>query len=230
MQDSRIRVAIADDQTLFCSGIQMLIESQSDLLFVGSAADGLAIVELAAEVRPQVILMDIRMPGADGLTATQRILDRSLDDPPRVIVLTTFQRDVAILRAVAAGASGFIMKDATPEFLLAAIRTVHSGGSVIAPEENTAVIEGMAAHGTGAADDASIGSLSPREKEVFLLAARGLTNSEIAATAYISETTVKSHVSSILGKLHMQSRLQIVVHAYEHRLLRSSPELKREEI
>jgi DNA-binding NarL/FixJ family response regulator len=220
MVDSRIRVAIADDQTLFCSGIAMLIESQPDLLFVGSAADGNAIVELAAAERPDVILMDIRMPGIDGLTATERIIARSLDAAPRVVVLTTFQRDVAILRAVEAGASGFIMKDATPEFLLAAIRTVHSGRSVIAPEETTALIEDLAARPQGRADDASIGALSPREKEVFLLAARGLSNSEIASTAYISETTVKSHVSSILGKLHMQSRLQIVVHAYEHRLLR----------
>lgn len=220
MGDTRIRVAIADDQTLFCSGIQMLIESQPDLLFVGSAADGNAIVELAAVERPHVILMDIRMPGLDGLTATERILERSPDAPPRIIVLTTFQRDVAILRAVRAGASGFITKDATPEFLLAAIRTVHSGGSVIAPEETAALIDGLPAKRPGAADDASIGALSPREKEVFLLAARGLSNSEIAASAYISETTVKSHVSSILGKLQMQSRLQIVVHAYENRLLR----------
>ncbi|KJC62890.1 response regulator [Agreia bicolorata] len=215
----RIRVAIADDQTLFCSGIQMLIESQPDLLFVGSAPDGLAAVELAAQQRPHVILMDIRMPGIDGLTATERIVGEHCDTVPRVIVLTTFQRDVAILRAVAAGASGFIMKDATPEFLLAAIRTVHSGRSVIAPEETTALIESLAEKRMGPADDASIAALSPREKEVFLLAARGLTNAEIASAAYISETTVKSHVSSILGKLKMQSRLQLVVYAYENGLL-----------
>jgi DNA-binding NarL/FixJ family response regulator len=224
MSDARIRVAIADDQTLFCSGIQMLIESQPDLLFVGSAADGVAIVELAHEQRPQVILMDIRMPGADGLTATERILAGMADDPPRVIVLTTFQRDVTVLRAISAGASGFIMKDATPEFLLAAIRTVHAGQSVIAPGETLSLIQTLAAGGKGERgaqpDDTSLAVLSPREKEVFLFAARGLSNAEIATTAYISETTVKSHISSILAKLQMQSRLQMVVHAYEHHLLR----------
>jgi DNA-binding NarL/FixJ family response regulator len=220
MNDARIRVAIADDQTLFCSGIQMLIESQPDLLFVGSAPDGETIVELAHAHGPDVILMDIRMPGTDGLTATERILAGSPQRPPRVIVLTTFQRDVTVLRAISAGASGFIMKDATPEFLLAAIRTVHAGQSVIAPGETLSLIQGMAADRGGQADDSSIAALSPREKEVFLFAARGLSNAEIATTAYISETTVKSHISSILSKLKMQSRLQMVVHAYEHRLLR----------
>ena len=226
-----IRVAIADDQVLFCSGIQMLIESQADLEFVGAAYDGEAIVELAAAVRPDVILMDIRMPKADGITATERILTTAANgggagsgtsaggNPPRIIVLTTHQRDTAVLGAINAGAAGFLMKDATPEFLLASIRTVHSGKSVISPSTSIALIHDLAPARPGPANDAVISVLSAREKEVFLLAARGLSNSEIAASSFISESTVKSHISSVLAKLGLSSRLQLVALAYEHRLV-----------
>jgi DNA-binding NarL/FixJ family response regulator len=214
-----IRVAIADDQVLFCSGIQMLLESQDDLEFAGAAYDGDAIVALAAEVRPDVILMDIRMPKADGITATQRILASAGADAPRIIVLTTHQRDTAVVEAISAGASGFLMKDATPEFLLASIRTVHSGKSVISPSTAIALIHDLAPARPGPANDAVISVLSTREKEVFLLAARGLSNNEIATSAFISESTVKSHISSILAKLDLSSRLQLVALAYEHRLV-----------
>jgi DNA-binding NarL/FixJ family response regulator len=214
-----IRVAIADDQVLFCSGIQMLIESQPDLEFVGAAYDGDAIVELAADVRPDVILMDIRMPKADGISATERILTAGHATPPRIIVLTTHQRDTAVLGAINAGAAGFLMKDATPEFLLASIRTVHSGKSVIAPSNSLALIHDLATPRPGPANDAVIAVLSAREKEVFLLAARGLSNAEIATSAFISESTVKSHISSILAKLDVGSRLALVALAYEHRLV-----------
>ncbi|ARC56162.1 Transcriptional regulatory protein DegU [Frondihabitans sp. 762G35] len=217
---SPIRVAIADDQRLFCSGIQMLIESQSDLEFAGAAYDGDTIVNLAATVGPDVILMDIRMPGRNGITATEAICDRAGDAAPKVIILTTHERDVAVLQAITAGASGFLLKDTNPDFLLAAIRTVHEGQSVIAPRSTVALIQDLIPAGGKPADQSVIQALSVREKEIFLLAARGLTNAEIASTAFISETTVKSHVSSIFAKLDLTSRLQIVAFAYEHGLLR----------
>ncbi|WP_051973687.1 response regulator transcription factor [Cryobacterium sp. MLB-32] len=216
----------------------MLIESQPDLQFVGAAYDGEAAIALAREARPDVMLMDIRMPLLDGIEATARILDatnkpdsdiseRSPDDcatsqdaQPKVIMLTTFQRDEAVVRAIRAGADGFIMKDTTPEFVLASIRTVYAGHSVIAPSDTADIIRAQTSqrHREPAAE--SISALSAREKEVFLLAARGLSNADIAQTAYISEATVKSHIRSILAKLSLTSRVQIVAHAYENGLLR----------
>lgn len=219
---SRIRVAIADDQKLFCSGMRMLIESQDDLEYAGSAHTGREIVELAATHSLDVILMDIRMPELDGISATEQILAQTdgAASEPRIIVLTTHEREVAVLKAVNAGASGFLMKDVTPEFLLAAIRTVHDGQAVIAPKSTVGIIKDLVHTGSRPADDSAIAMLSAREKEIFLLTARGLSNAEIATTAYISETTVKSHVSSIFVKLGLDSRLQVVAYAYEHRLLR----------
>lgn len=219
---SPIRVAIADDQKLFCSGMRMLIESQDDLEYIGAAHNGREIVELAAEHNPDVILMDIRMPELDGISATAQILAHAAGaaSEPRIIVLTTHEREVAVLQAVNAGASGFLMKDVTPEFLLAAIRTVHDGQAVIAPKSTVGIIKDLVHTGSRPANDSAIAVLSAREKEIFLLTARGLSNAEIATTAYISETTVKSHISSIFVKLHLESRLQIVAYAYENRLLR----------
>jgi DNA-binding NarL/FixJ family response regulator len=229
-----IRVAIADDQPLFCSGIEMLIESQDDLEFAGAAYDGAAAVALAAESHPDVMLMDIRMPVMDGIEATKRILNAAdsgkasaseeSEGAPKIIMLTTFQRDEAVVRAIHAGAEGFIMKDTTPEFVLASIRTVHGGHSVIAPSDTADLIRGHASRHQDAARsrpaEESIAALSAREKEVFLLAARGLSNADIAQTAYISEATVKSHIRSILAKLSLGSRVQLVAHAYENGLLR----------
>ena len=237
-----IRVAIADDQQLFCSGIQMLIESQPDLRFVGAAYDGEAAIALAREARPDVMLMDIRMPLLDGIEATARILDASdkpdrpdrpdtgecssddcganLEAQPKVIMLTTFQRDEAVVRAINAGADGFIMKDTTPEFVLASIRTVHAGHSVIAPSDTADIIRAQTSQKHREPTAESISALSAREKEVFLIAARGLSNADIAQTAYISAATVKSHIRSILAKLSLTSRVQIVAHAYENGLLR----------
>ncbi|MCX7522716.1 response regulator transcription factor [Microbacterium sp. STN6] len=220
---SGIRVAVVDDQQLFCSGMQMLIESQPDLEFVGSAHDGAAAVQLATTQSPDVMLMDVRMPVMDGIAATARIRSEAratLDAEPRpkVIVLTTFQRDEAVVRAIHAGADGFIVKDAAPEFVLAAIRTVHAGHSVIAPSDTADLLR--ARQGVRRRpDDTAIAPLSAREKEVFLLAARGLSNADIGRTAYISEATVKSHVRSILAKLGLTSRVQLVAHAYENGLL-----------
>ena len=212
---SAIRVAIADDQSLFCAGIEMLIESQGDLEFAGAAEDGRAAVQLARSARPDVLLMDIRMPRLDGIAATATIRGDLGDSGPRIIVLTTFERDQAVAAALRAGADGFILKDTTPQFLLSALRTVHEGHAVIAPKATTDLFRTLARRRPEA-----IEALSVREKEVFLLAARGLNNGEIGQTAFISEATVKSHVRSILAKLGLASRVQLVAFAYENGLVR----------
>ena len=216
---SRIRVAVVDDQALFVSGMQMLIESQGDLEFAGSATTGRAGVELVERTAPQIVLMDVRMPGMDGIEATARILVPGVST--RVVILTTFQRDEAVFRAIRAGASGFVTKDATPEFVLEAIRSVHAGASVLAPSATLDLVKRFAAaprHG-GRPLELAIEALTPREKEVFILVARGLSNLEIATAAFISEATAKTHVRSILGKLGLQSRIQVVIFAYENGLL-----------
>lgn len=210
-----IRVAIADDQPLFCTGLQMMIESQPDLEFAGSAPDGLQAMQLARSARPDVLLMDIRMPVLDGIAATEGIRRENAEPLPRIVVLTTFERDEAVAAALRAGADGFVLKDATPDFILAAIRTVHDGHSVIAPKATTDLFRTLARRRPEAID-----TLSVREKEVFLLAARGLSNGEIGRTAFISEATVKSHVRSILAKLGLASRVQLVAFAYENGLVR----------
>jgi len=210
-----IRVAIADDQPLFCTGLQMMIESQPDLEFAGSAPDGLQAMQLARSARPDVLLMDIRMPVLDGIAATEGIRRENAEPLPRIVVLTTFERDEAVAAALRAGADGFVLKDATPEFILAAIRTVHDGHSVIAPKATTDLFRTLARRRPEAID-----ALSVREKEVFLLAARGLNNRDIGRTAFISEATVKSHVRSILAKLGLASRVQLVAFAYENGLVR----------
>ena len=216
-----IRVALVDDQALFRAGVRMLVESQPDLAVAGEAGDGVAAVELAARARPDVMLMDVRMPLQDGIAATERILadaDREGRTPPRVLVLTTFDLDENAARAIRAGASGFVLKDADPEFLLAAIRTVHRGNQLIAA---TATRELFAHVGRGNGRrpaPAAWSELTPREREIFGLAARGLSNSEIAASEFLSEATVKTHVSRILAKLSLRDRVQLVVFAYEHDL------------
>jgi len=203
-----IRVVLVDDQALFRSGLRMLIDSQDDLDVVGEAAEGGAALAEVERTAPDVVLMDVRMPGMDGVTATERLAARG--DLPRVIVLTTFDLDEAAARALRAGASGFVLKDARPEFLLAAIRTVHAGAAVIAP---AAIGHLLATFGAGRAhrDDATA-VLSPREREIYELAGKGLSNGEIAAHEYVSEATVKTHVSRILAKLGLRDRVQLVVH------------------
>ncbi|MGN8027884.1 response regulator [Microbacterium sp. 22242] len=210
-----IRVVLVDDQALFRAGIRMLIASQSDLEVVGEAGNGLEAVSVVQETRPDVVLMDIRMPVMDGLTATARILEEA--DPPRIVMLTTFDLDEAAARAIRQGASGFLLKDADPEFLLAAIRTVHSGSSVIA----AAATRELFAHFSAPVHPpvpANYGTLTEREREIFALAARGLSNAEIAAREYLSEATVKTHISRILTKLALRDRVQLVVFAFEHGL------------
>jgi DNA-binding NarL/FixJ family response regulator len=215
-----IRVMVVDDQELFVYGMRMLIESQPDLDFVGSSTDGAEAVRLVVEARPDVVLMDIRMPVMNGIEATRRIT--TPDAPgPRVVVLTTFQQEEAVFESMKHGASAFVTKDATPELLLDTIRAVHAGDAP--PPALAALVKrqvGRAAAGAdaGAPEDA-VAALTPREREIFLLAAKGMRNTEIAAAAYVSEATVKTHIRSILAKLGLQTRAQIVVHAYENRLL-----------
>ncbi len=214
-----VRVVLVDDQALFRAGIRMVIDSQPDLEVVGEAGDGAEGVRVVRATRPDVVLMDIRMPVMDGLTATAELLaDGSFGDaPPRVVMLTTFDLDEAAARAIRQGASGFLLKDADPEFLLAAIRTVHAGSAVIA----ASATRDLFAHFAGPAAapvPTSFGDLTDREREIFALAARGLSNAEIAQREFLSEATVKTHISRILGKLALRDRVQLVVFAFEHGL------------
>lgn len=211
-----ITVFIADDQELFRDGMRMLIDSQPDLRVVGCAADGHEAVRLVAELHPELVLMDIRMPGLDGLAATRLLMTEP--HPPRVIVVTTFRQDEAVIRAVEAGASGFVTKDTKPELLLEAIRAVHAGNSVLVPAATFDLLARFSSR--SAAPDASvIAALSPREVEIFLLAAKGLSNAEIAESAFIEESTVKSHMVSILAKLALRSRAQLIAFAWSNRLV-----------
>nr|WP_308291515.1 response regulator transcription factor [Microbacterium sp. G2-8] len=214
MTETPVRVALVDDQELFRAGVRMLIDSQPDLQVVGEAGNGREAIGLAERVRPDIVLMDIRMPVMDGLEATAEILRR--DDPPRVVMLTTFDLDEAAARAIRGGASGFLLKDAQPEFLLAAVRGVHAGSSVIAAGATRELFARFAKETRPVPADFE--RLTEREREIFALAVRGLNNSEIAAREFLSEATVKTHVSRILAKLGMRDRVQLVVFAYDHGL------------
>jgi DNA-binding NarL/FixJ family response regulator len=212
-----IRIALADDQPLFSAGLKMILRSQPDMDLVGEAVNGENAVRLVQETRPDVLLMDIRMPVMDGITATRTILETPAGAAVKVIVLTTIQHDEAVVRAIQSGAAGFLTKDTTPEFLLAAIRTVHSGHSVIAPAITNELLRDYTTPSSG--NDAALADLSGRERDVFFLAAKGLGNAEIAASLVLSEATVKSHVGSILAKLTLKNRIQLVAFAYENNVL-----------
>jgi DNA-binding NarL/FixJ family response regulator len=214
--EPRIRVVVVDDQELFVYGMRMLVESQPDLDLVGTSSDGAEAVRVVTETRPDVVLMDIRMPVMNGIAATRRIA-RADGSGPRVVVLTTFQQEQAVVEAMKHGASAFVTKDATPELLLETIRAVHAGDAP--PVALGELVRGRVERDSDGAPEEAIAALTPREREIFLLAAKGLRNSEIAAAAFVSEATVKSHIRSILSKLALDTRAQIVVHAYEHRLL-----------
>jgi DNA-binding NarL/FixJ family response regulator len=218
-----IRVALVDDQALFRAGIKMLVGSQPDLEFVGEASDGEEGVAMVAEARPDVVLMDIRMPVMDGIAATSAVLaqaEAAARRPPRIIVLTTFDLDEAATRAIRGGASGFVLKDADPEFLLAAIRTVHAGTAVIAASATRELFEHFDGRSSRvAAIPAAFGTLTSRERDIFDLAAQGLSNSEIAGREFLSEATVKTHISRVLSKLSLRDRVQLVVYAYEHGII-----------
>lgn len=207
-----IRVVLVDDQALFRAGIRMLADSQADITVVGEAADGREALKVVAETQPDVVLMDVRMPVMDGISATAEIL--RAPNPPRIVILTTFDLDEAAARAIQQGASGFVLKDADPEFLLAAIRTVHSGSSVIAASATRELFAHFAPPTVALPPEFE--TLTDREKEIFALAAKGLSNGEIAAAEFLSEATVKTHISRILAKLGLRDRVQLVVFAFEH--------------
>lgn len=216
-----IRVVLVDDQALFRAGIRMLLGSQSDLEVVGEASDGAEGAELVAKLAPDVVLMDIRMPGVDGIESTRRILADAHErgvDAPRILVLTTFDLDEAAARAIRAGASGFLLKDTEPGFLLASVRTVHAGTAVVAASATRELFEHFGAAGSGRETPPEFTTLTDREREIFHLAARGLSNTEIARAEFLSEATVKTHISRTLGKLGLRDRVQLVVYAYENGL------------
>lgn len=217
MTEAPIRIALADDQPLFSAGLKMILRSQSDMDLVGEAVNGKAAVELVQASCPDVLLMDIRMPVMDGITATKQIASTPGSAATKIIVLTTIQHDEAVVRAIQAGAAGFLTKDTTPDFLLAAIRTVHSGHSVIAPAITNELLRDYTTPSSG--NDAALADLSGRERDVFRLTAKGLGNAEIAASLVLSEATVKSHVGSILAKLKLKNRIQLVAFAYENNVL-----------
>lgn len=214
-----IRLLIVDDQALFRGGIRMLVESQPDLTCVGEAADGAQAVRLAAEQQPDVVLMDVRMPVLDGISATDRIV--RADPAVRVVVLTTFDLDEAAARAIRAGASGFVLKDAEPELVLAAIRTVHAGNEVVAASATRELFKAFGRHRRPA--PTAFGDLTERERQIFALASKGLSNTEIARSEFVAEATVKTHISRVLAKLGLRDRVQLVVFAYEHGLVGEQP-------
>src|SRR5918992_3843316 len=207
-----IRVLVADDQSMVRAGFRMLLGGEPDIEVVAEASNGLEAVEKAARFRPTVVLMDIRMPELDGLEATRRIL--AGDDAPRILILTTFDLDEYVYEALRAGASGFVLKDDPPEQLLAAIRTVAGGDALLSPAITRRVIKQF----TRIPDPSpppQLDQLTERELDVFRLIARGLSNAEIGQELYISETTVKTHITHVLQKLGLRDRVQAVVVGYQ---------------
>jgi DNA-binding NarL/FixJ family response regulator len=216
-----IRVAVADDQPLVRAGFGTLVNHDPDLELAGEAADGEAAVELARAARPDVLLMDVRMPGVDGIEATRRITADPELASVKVVILTTFDLDEYVYGALRAGASGFLLKDVTPERLVEAIRTVAAGDALLAPSVTRRLVERFATEGGGPArtDPDRLRLLTEREREVLELVARGLSNAEIGDAIHVSHATAKTHVGRILTKLGARDRAQLVVAAYESGLV-----------
>jgi DNA-binding NarL/FixJ family response regulator len=215
-----IRVVVADDQALVRGGFRMILEAQPDIEVVAEAADGREALERARETHPDVVLMDIRMPGLDGLEATRRLL--AGPDPPRVLVLTTFDLDEYVYDALRAGASGFILKDVRPEGLADAVRLVATGDTLLAPALTRRLIEQyLRRPAPGARTPPGLGALTERELDVLRLVARGRSNQQIAAALFLGESTVKTHLTHLFAKLHLRDRAQAVVLAYESGLIQA---------
>ena len=212
------RVLIVDDQSLVRAGFRLILESQPDFAVIGDAPDGEQAVALARRLRPDVVLMDIRMPRLDGLEATRQILENG-SSPCRIVMLTTFDLDEYVYAALKAGACGFLLKDVTPEQLIAAVRLVAAGDALLAPSITRRLIERYAVRDAPSGLTRDLSELSPREADVLRLIARGLGNQEIAEKLFVSEATVKTHVAHILDKLQVENRVQAVVAAYESRLV-----------
>ena len=215
------RVLLVDDQPLLRTGFRMILSAEPDLQVVGEAGEGAAAVELARRLRPDVVLMDIRMPGMDGIQATRALAGPGVEDPLKVLMLTTFGQDEYVVESLRAGASGFLLKDAPAEDLVEAIRVIAAGEALLAPSVTRRLLDRVASRLPPANDNAvpALSELTERELEVLKLVARGLSNAEIAEKLVVSETTVKTHVSRILGKLGLRDRVQVVILAYETGLI-----------
>ena len=218
-----IRVLLADDQPLLRMGFRMILSAQPDLEVVGEAVDGADAVRQTRALRPDVVLMDVRMPGTDGIQATEEIVGAGQGS--RVLILTTFDLDEYAFAGLRAGASGFVLKDVPPAELIGAIRAVAAGDAVVAPRVTRSLLDQLSAHlpdpraEPPVIDTAAVAALTDREREVFGEVARGLSNAEIAARLHLSEATVKTHITRVLAKLRLRDRVQMVIFAYEHHLL-----------
>ena len=216
-----IRVLLVDDQSLVRMGFRMILEAEADITVVGEAGDGAAAVSMTAALRPDVVLMDVRMPGVDGIDATAAIT--AAGGPAKVLILTTYDLDRYVYAGLRAGASGFLLKDVPPADLLAAIRTVADGAAVLAPSTTRRLIDRFAPllpdPERTTRRDSLLRALTDREREVFLLLAQGQSNREIASELFLSESTIKIHVGHILAKLNLRDRVQAVVEAYESGLI-----------
>jgi DNA-binding NarL/FixJ family response regulator len=213
-----VRVLLVDDQALVRQGFRLILELEPDIEVVGEAADGREALRLTRELAPDVVVMDIRMPDVDGLEATRRL--QSAGSPARVLILTTFDLNEYVYEAMRAGASGFLLKDVPGDQLVAGIRTVSTGDALLAPVVTRRLIEHFVRRPpSDAARPAGLDDLTDRERDVLTLLARGLSNTEIAATLFLGEATVKTHVSRILSKLGLRDRVQAVVRAYESGLV-----------
>jgi DNA-binding NarL/FixJ family response regulator len=216
-----IRIALADDQEMVRAGIRLLVDDEPDMTVVAEASDGAAAIDAVARARPDVVVMDIRMPVLDGIEATRRLVDAG--SPTAVLVLTTFDDDEHVFGALRAGAAGFLLKESRPQELIDGIRAIHDGGSLVAPGPTRRLVERWAQlDASSTAPPPPSADLTPREVEVLVGLARGSSNRELATTLMVSEATVKTHVSSLLAKLGLRSRVQAVVHAYESGLVRPS--------
>jgi DNA-binding NarL/FixJ family response regulator len=216
-----IKVLLVDDQPLLRTGFRLILASESDIEVVGEASDGETALTQVRALQPDVVLMDIRMPRMDGVEATSRLVEEHGPEGPRVLVLTTYDHDEYVVEALRAGASAFLLKDTPAEDLVEAVRVVSRGEAVVAPSVTRRLLDRFAKHlpRPVGADTATMPDLTEREGDVLRLLARGMSNAEIAATLFVSETTVKTHVSNLLAKLGLRDRVQAVVYAYESGLV-----------
>lgn len=219
-----IRVLIADDQALVRGGFRAILEPERDIEVVAEASDGAEVLELARRHRIDVVLMDVRMPRLDGIEATRRLLAEPRVPPTRVLILTTFDLDEYVYEALRAGASGFLLKDVLPEQLAPAVRVVAAGEALLAPSVTRRLIEEFARRPVPGRPTKSLQQLTPRESEVLMLLARGMSNQDVAKQLFVGESTVKTHVAHILGKLNLPDRIHAVVFAYESGLVQPGQE------
>jgi DNA-binding NarL/FixJ family response regulator len=215
----QVRLVIADDQALVRAGLATLLDSQPDLVVVGQAGDGHEAVRLTRELTPDVVLMDIRMPVLDGLSATRQIIGNGEPGGPRVVVLTTYDLDEYVYEALRVGACGFLLKHAPPEELLLGVRAAADGGALLSPAVTARLLAEFASRRPTNRKPAELDRLTPREREVLDLVVRGMSNGEIARTLVVSHSTVKTHLTHVLDKLGLRDRIQAVVYGYEHGLV-----------